>query len=531
MMRRKQVRFVGNCQASAIAVFYRNFVGAANGEDVEVIQDLGMDAAALRQAVQGTDVVVVQERDFKHGLSKEELGGSFEVFAFPMVMAGFLWPYANEAHVQNVSEGEISDGPYPAQLGDSFLNRLISAGVSPDEALERYLALDIARTTHLDRLMELYLDRQRTRDAATGFNVASSIEANFRTRRLFLTAEHPGAWLFGVMATQLFDAMNVPSTVTETAITTLVRSPFPPSELPLHPGVIDYFKLSFASPGDVYTFRDEGRFSFNDYVLRYMRYESNALLREAIHMVGREDPSITLQRLEPALAQSPSSIAGHRYKGDLLRMLSRLGEAETAYREAIRLDPEDTDIQVELARMLSRSHQWGRAEEVALSAIETAPQRGPPYVILGEARVYAGQTAEAIGPAREGVRLSPGSGHAYRMLAMALHSTDQSEEAEQVIRRAILIEPNDPDHRNVLGETLEGQQRRPEAIHALAEAIGSGVKNDQTYSLLGNLFMRAGELEHAEHAFAEGAELYGHFRHDLHDCMVQVQQMRALSDA
>jgi Flp pilus assembly protein TadD len=530
-MRRKQIRVVGNCQAWAMASFYRAFVGAPNGEDVEVIDDLGMDVPALQAAVQGADVVIVQERDFKHGLSKEELGGDFEVYNFPLVMAGFMWPFANEPHIHNVSERPISDGPYPSQMGDSYLNRLIRDGVTPEEALERYLSLDIAKVAHLDRLMEVYLDKQRQRDAATGFDVASFIEAEFRTRRLFLTAEHPDACLFGVIAKQLFDSMGVPPSVTQTALGTLTRSPFPPTELPLHPGVIQHFGLSFAHPDDRYTYGEEGRFTFNEHVLRYMRCESNPKLREAIYMAGREDPSLTIQRLDAALEKSPNSAAAYRIKGAMYDRLSRLAEAEEAYREAIRLDPDNADIYVDLARMLSRAGQWGRAEELALVATEKAPQGGAPLVMLGEARMYGGKNLEAIDPGREGVRLSPGSAHAHRMHAMALHGLGHAREAELVIRQAILIEPGSADHRNLLAETLEGQDRRTEALGVLEEALRAETKNDQTYSLLGNFLMRASEFVRAEAAFAEGAKLYGHFRTDLHDCMMQARDARMAMQA
>ncbi|MDO6413691.1 WcbI family polysaccharide biosynthesis putative acetyltransferase [Sphingomonas sp. BIUV-7] len=528
-MRRKQVRVIGNCQAWAVASFYRDFVGAPNGEDVKVVDDLGLDAAALRVAVQDADVVIVQERDFKHGLSKEELGGNLDVFGFPLVMAGFMWPHANEPHINNVSEWPISDGPYPSQMGDSYLNRLISRGVSPEDALDQYLSLDIAKAAHIDRLMELYLDRQRQRDAAVGFNIAPIIEAEFRTRKLFLTAEHPDAWLFGVIAKQLFESMNVPGDIISNALSTLTRSPFPPTELALHPGVIKHFGLTFADQDDTYRFAEEGRITFSEYVLRYMRYESNPKLREAIYMAGKEDPSLTLQRLDQALVGSPQSIRAHSSRAEMLRLLNRLTEAEAAYHEAILLDPDNADLYVELARMLSRAGQCDRAEEFARIAIAKEPAHGGPYVMLAEALIYSGRIAEALEPGRRGIRLSPGDAHGHRMYAIALHASGRLEEAEQVVRQGLLIQPSSADHRNLLAETLEGQERRSESLEALEDALETGCKNDQTYSLLGNFLMRAGELDRAEQVFSEGADLYGHFRPDLRDCARQVQQMRSMA--
>ncbi|MBV8848820.1 MAG: tetratricopeptide repeat protein [Methylobacteriaceae bacterium] len=526
-MRRKQVRVVGNCQAAAMASFYREFVGAPNGEEVIAIDDLGLNAAALRRSVEGADLVIAMERDFKHGLTKEELGGSIEVYTFPMVIAGFLWPYANEAHVHNVPERPISDGPYPSQMSDSFLNRMIRNGVSPEDALERYLELDIAKHASLDRLLEIYLDKQRERDAATDFSIAPLIEAKFTSERLFLTAEHPEGWLFGIVAEQLFHSMNVPESVIRTGLETLTRSPFPPTELPLHPGVITHFKLPFASDTTLYPMNEEGRFTFNEYVLRYMRYDNNPDLRTGLYMAGREDPSLTLERLRTGIEKSPKSVAGHRTKGDMLFRIGRVDEAIEALEEAIRLEPDHAARYADLALVLSRTGRSARAQELASKAAAMEPKLGFAQVVLAEALLYGGDIAGAVASAREGVRLGPGRPHAYRILALALHGTGRSIEAEGYIRTAMLIEPEVADHRNLLAEILEGQERRQEALDALEEGLLTGCQNDQTYSLLGNFLMRAGVLDLAEQAFAEGAELYGHCRPDLRDCMIQVQQIRA----
>ncbi|MBV8848829.1 MAG: tetratricopeptide repeat protein [Methylobacteriaceae bacterium] len=526
-MGRKQVRFVGNCQANAMAGLYREFVGAPNGEEVIAIDDLGLDAAALLRSIEGADMVVAMERDFKHGLTQLELRTSVKIHVFPMVIAGFLWPHANESHVHNLPERPISDGPYPSQIGDSFLNRMIRSDVSPEEALQRYLELDIAKYASLDRLVEIYLDKQRERDVATGFSIAPLVEGRFRTERLFLTAEHPDGWLFGVVARQLFERMGVPGSVIETALETLTRSPFPPTELPLHPGVIAHFGLPYADEATRYPMNEEGRFTFSEYVLRYMRYENNPELRAALYMATREDSSLVLEKLYSALETSPLSVAAHRTKGDMLFRLGRVGEAIEALQEAIRIAPDHAQSYADLALMLSRSGQSARACEVAEQAIAVDPKLGGAHSVLAEARIYSGDLPGALMPAREGVRLSPGRAHGYRMFAMALHGTGQSVEAEGVIRTAMLIEPEVADHRNLLAEILEAQQRREEALDALEEGIAAGWKNDQTYSLLGNFLLWAGALDRAEQAFAEGAELYDHYRPDLRDCMIQVQQIRA----
>ncbi len=528
-MRRRQVKVVGNCQANALGNFYRDFVGAPNCEDVVVVDDLGLDAPALRAACAGADLLIVQERDFKHGLSREELGGGVEVFRFPLIMAGFLWPFANEPHVHNVPERPISDGPYPSQMSDSFLNRLITKGVSPEDALEQYLALDIAKAASLDRMTEIYLDRQRERDAATGFSIAPAIEARFRTEKLFLTAEHPEANIFALVAGQLFAAMDVPADVTRAALESLVRSPFPPTELPLHPGVIAHFGLTFADADTRYTYADEGRFTFAEYVLRYMRYENNPILRHAIYMASHGDPAATLVELDRGLALSPRSAGGLRVKAALLERLGRRAEAAAVCREAIGIDPDDPDGYVDLAYRLMHDGRHGEAEEMALKAVAMVPNHAPAQLVLAETLMYAGRIEEAMAPAMIATRLMPGRAQNYRLLAMALAMAGDFARAEGFARRGMLIEPNVADHRNLVAEVMERQDKRVEAIELLEEGVAIGCDNDQTYSLLGNFWQREGALDRAEAAFGRGAALHGDLRPDLAACLAAVRALRELA--
>ncbi len=71
-------------------------------------------------------------------------------------------------------------GPYGAELGDLFLNRMIAAGTPPDQAVAEYLR-STCPLRRIDRMLELLLEKQRNRDAACGFQIADHIEAQFRT--------------------------------------------------------------------------------------------------------------------------------------------------------------------------------------------------------------------------------------------------------------------------------------------------------------------------------------------------------------
>jgi FkbH-like protein len=525
-MRRKNVFVVGNCQASAIASLYRNFVGLPNYESVTYFDDHMIAPEVTRAAVADADLIIVQDRDFNHGIAQEQLRPGATVVNFPMVLAGFLWPYANEAHVSNVPEPPFSDGPYPSQLSDSFLNRLIVKGVTPEQALEEYLSIDIARSAHLDRMSEIYFAKQRDRDARTGFDVAPAVESRFRSEALFRTPHHPNAPLFGVVAAQLFERLSVPTDTIEAALRSLRTTPFPPDELPIHPGVIRHFGLTFADENTRYSYFDEGRFTFAEYVLRYMRYENNYPLRLGIASADGGDPAEVLGLLQEGLARSPQSMRGWRARGIALDRLGRHAEACDAFRQAIEVDP----VSPEGLIALSVSHRMAGEAEAALETAERAVALAPSYHLshraLAEAQIASG--APCSDAAYAAVQLLPSAVNLH-LLGLATAASGGLELAEDAARRLLAMDPLSPDARNLLAETLEDRSRRDEAIAVLNEGVGLGVENGQTFSLLGNFHWRNGDLAAAETAFARGAELEP-ARLDIVKCRDDVRAQRSTAD-
>ncbi len=506
-MRQKKVAFVGNCQANAIAIFYRDFIGAPDGQEVQVVDDTGMDRAAVAAAVRDSDMVVAQEREFNEAVSPDLLRPGVAFYRFPMVLQAYLWPYAHEPHVHNAPEPPLPDGPYPGQLSDSFLNRLITNGVAPEEALERYLGHDIVKAAHLDRLFELHMELQRDRDARTGFDLSSLMEADFRSEALFMSPHHPNARLFGVLMSQLFDKMGVDAETTRLALHSMLKAPFPSGELPLHPGVVRHFGLRFADDQTRYTFHAEGRFTFEEYVLRYMRYAHNYELRKGMYLIHHGDLAGAVESLDIALQKSPGSDQGWRSKGLALHHLGRRGEAVEAYRQATEIAPDDAEVWFDYAESLMYGDRLEDSAEAAQQAIDLAPRYGLGHMILTEVLVKLGDVPSAAAAGREAFRLLPGKPRALLWSGIAFLLSGDPEAARANMLRCIAMEPRVADHRNILADTYETQGRREEAIATLEACLADASPNAQTYSLLGNFYLRAGDTPRAAEAFERGLEL------------------------
>lgn len=187
----RRVVFIGNCQVQSLSQLYQRFFDGDREEEVSYLpsyEDLTDDRIA---AIAEADVIVEQRMDVA---PRAEIGGiasNAERHFVPLLAGGFLWPHAGQEHPRNESLWFMPSGPYGGEMADSYLNRLIDAGMPPAEAVDQYLALDVARVRHLDRFFELVIDRQRSRDTACGYQIADLIEERFREEPMFRTPHHP----------------------------------------------------------------------------------------------------------------------------------------------------------------------------------------------------------------------------------------------------------------------------------------------------------------------------------------------------
>ena len=205
----QRIVFVGNCQVLAISNLFRQFAWRRHEQALSYVAAYEELDDAGAEAIAQADLIIEQVFDVA---PKTEVGGmnvrARRIFV-PLVSCHFLWPFAGTAHPQNPSRPYLPAGPFPAEFGMSFLNRMIRDGVDPEAAADAFIDYDVPAHLDLDRWYEIAIDRQRRRDEMTGFNFATLIEANFRDERLFLTTYHPDRRVSLELVSGCFERMGV----------------------------------------------------------------------------------------------------------------------------------------------------------------------------------------------------------------------------------------------------------------------------------------------------------------------------------
>ena len=489
----RRIVFVGNCQTQALSDLYARFIPDAVDQDIAYIPSHEALTAERISVLSQADLVVEQRLDLQPPMDVAGIASSAKHMRVPLLSGMFLFPYAGSPHPHNPTPWFMAAGPFDAEMGDGFLNAQISRLVPADDAVAAYLALDIARVRHLDALAELVLDRQRARDMACGYRLADIIERHFRTESLFRTPHHPNLRLTLALATQFFTQFGVGEAVIADMQDNLLQTPFPKTELPIHPGVARHFGLEWADATTRYLIRHEGRQDFAGYAHAYMRGTWNAALEEGIATLGRDAPrAATL--LADGLARSPASAEGWYCYAEALRISGRPNEAESANRQAVELEPRDLRYCFGLGRSLlvlgrldeaaalaasalviepRDSDLLGFAAQLAmlrgdrdgaLSSIERAIARAPRNAdyrgIHGDLLLRAGRAADAVISFEAAVRFAPHSGWMRYLLSRGLTFAGRLPEAIIAAKDALV---RTPDHAEIAAHLAELQARLADA--------------------------------------------------------------------
>jgi tetratricopeptide (TPR) repeat protein len=161
--------------------------------------------------------------------------------------------------------------------------------------------------------------------------------------------------------------------------------------------------------------------------------EAQALVDRADALNERGDYLGGLRSARDAVAIAAEDGPAWTAMGWALENLGRLGEAEGAYRTAVRHDPGQPWAMVGLATVLEKTARIGEARDIYRSIAERAENRGqmgPDLLeIVGWSCFKAGNLEDALALYRDALEVEPGRTAVRFDLALALLAAGQDEAA------------------------------------------------------------------------------------------------------
>ena len=462
-----RIVMIGNCQMTAMMNLYKRFAEKSIGQEVGFIPSYEDISSADRRAVENADIIIEQLVTLRATDQLARIETKAERIAVPLVNCGFLWPFAGQAHPKDPGRG--SGGVYVAEMSDGYLNRLMK-NHDADDAVAKYLALDVNKMVGLDRLLEVNIERQRGRDSESGFDIAPVIEEFFRTEQIFLSPHHPGVRVSVALAEQMFVRLGVDRRDIVRMQRTLRVSPFPTDELPIHPAVAAHFGLKWAPPDRRYRFRREGLFTFPQFARRYFVAEWNAALDAGLGAAARGKPCLDL--LKTGLEISPDSAAGQSAYGGALEREGRWQEALPFVARAVELQPEEPNFRLQWGLLLYRNGEDHLAERQLRLAAALDPFWPHFTTMLAHRLRLAGSPEEAAAVARQGLVNSPYAVQLHLELGRALVTLADPAGASACFNAVLTLDQTNFDASRELSLIREQQGSFAEAADLMRRAVG-----------------------------------------------------------
>lgn len=153
------------------------------------------------------------------------------------------------------------------------------------------------------------------------------------------------------------------------------------------------------------------------------------------------------------LKRDPNSVGARRLLGRIyVRTLGEadpqrgqpetLGLAIEQYKEIVRLDPEDAEAYLWLARLYGMQNRHEEAEKTLRSLLTVQPGHTQGLQFLGQLLLDAGRGREAIALLKEETESPDAGAHMVALLGEAYAQASDLERAEQAYRRASQLDPS-----------------------------------------------------------------------------------------
>jgi tetratricopeptide (TPR) repeat protein/uncharacterized RDD family membrane protein YckC len=191
----------------------------------------------------------------------------------------------------------------------------------------------------------------------------------------------------------------------------------------------------------------------------------------------------------------------HLRLGWVLLRRDRHLEAGTPFQQAIGLEPGSASAHEGLGVVLSLAKRHDKAEAEYREAVRLVPDNAVVHCRLGEALAAQDRYVDAELAYRDAVRADPGLAAAHTGLGWALRQLGARAEAEQEFKAATALDAADAEGHLGLGALLQDARRYPEAEAELRQAIRLAPSSVAAHRALARLLADTGRHPEAEAEF------------------------------
>ena len=217
-----------------------------------------------------------------------------------------------------------------------------------------------------------------------------------------------------------------------------------------------------------------------------------------------------------ALKADPNNLAAHRLLARIyIRTLGDLdasaGQRETINRaveqlnEILRLDPNDTESALWLARLYRFENEHSKAENTLRNVLQHDADSEAALEQLSQLLLDEGRATDAIALLEQAAGRSPSPGLAD-LLGDAYAQTHNYVKSEAAYRRAVEDDPDDAGHRRGLAQALLNEEKYREALEQFKKLTELEPDASESYLRMSQIYRHMNQLDKAEASLMEAKQ-------------------------
>jgi putative PEP-CTERM system TPR-repeat lipoprotein len=214
-----------------------------------------------------------------------------------------------------------------------------------------------------------------------------------------------------------------------------------------------------------------------------------------------------MSRVDSALATSPSSVEALTLKADLFAAQGKSGAAEAAYRDAIRVAPNQVAPRMSLITQLVKYRSFDKASAEVDALAKVAPRDLRTY--YAKALLLAGQ--RKFSAAKEAIlqvlKAAPDNVPSLMLAGTAAMETGAYLEAENYLRKAVYNAPDAIAPKRLLAATYLRMGKTDLALSEIKELLAKASKDPETLALAGEAYLARGDVANAARYYEESESL------------------------
>ncbi len=239
----------------------------------------------------------------------------------------------------------------------------------------------------------------------------------------------------------------------------------------------------------------------NNEILKANPHDVEALVYKAQVHLRQNDAAGAVDSLQTALSNDPDNAAAHYQLGLAFAQQHNDAQAESQWREAVRISPDLTDAQRALAALALRRGDIDALAQIAQQIITAQPYSPDGFIFKGIADVAHQKYSDAQQDAQQAMQRAPQSPAPYVQLGNIQLLQKHYAEAEKFYQQALDKDPSSAEGLSGLMNTYFVEKQFDKAIAAANAQIAKSPNNSNFYDLLGTaLFNGKKDLPAAEAA-------------------------------